>query len=377
MRLKKNIYSAFTLIELLIVMSILIIVGGMSFAAYQRMQVTIRLNEYTNTLEQDIRNIQREAMLLRKDKDEAWMYGVGIDLTGITEGGKYTAFKWCSGFKEYGDPRTTSDIPGYDSILGLARLNIEDVTTGNEETTPPPSDPCNLSYCCSEAERKCVASTPGEECSFPYNICSDTDYSEWEDSEDGEDGGEDGEDNRCKYCCSQSSCTRRVRRCPEGTSCRDINVPFSYSYCGTPYCCTSSSCFQSTEGYCPNPRMCSYSSNPGSPRIMGVTDSSACTEGQAGLRSLSGITIVGITPPKSTIQIEPSNASYILFESVTGRAFFYDNLGNLLNYDENGVLLKDAQDLVIRITPLRGGFGKKITIKYISGKITVEANRGK
>lgn len=109
-------YSAFTLIEMLLVMSILVIIGGLSFAAYQQMQVTIRLNEYTNVLEENIRRVQREAMLLKRYPGESWIYGLGIDFTkadNTETWGRYEVFKWCASDPDYGNPRSTTTIPGY------------------------------------------------------------------------------------------------------------------------------------------------------------------------------------------------------------------------------------------------------------------------
>lgn len=373
MWLKKNNYSAFTLIELLIVMSILVIIGGMSFAAYQRMQVTIRLNEYVNTLEQDIRNVQREAMLLRKDKDEAWMYGMGMDLTKIgkdQERGKYSTFKWCSGFKEYGDPRTTSDIPGYDATLGIssAQLNTSLVNSLEPIQVLPNLEPpagtvtCRKIFCCTQdgCQLSINSSCPLE------SICSDIQLKSCDK----------------RYCCTKISCVEQNDGyCSSLQTCSDIDTtpPTPTSLC----CCSISpiKCYLYTGiQKCPAgtfsfPNSCGEPLLPiDPPVVMGVSDSNRCIVGEAGLKNLSG-TIIGITPPESTIQIQPAGASYILFESVTGRAFFYDGDGKVLNYNDDGELLPNPTDLVITITPKRGGFGKKITVKYISGKVTVEANK--
>lgn len=101
---------------MLIVMSILVILGGLSFSAYQNMQVTIRLNEFTNTLEENIRRVQREAMLLKRYPGENWIYGIGIDFSKTDNPetwGDYEVFKWCAEETEYGGARTSSSIPGY------------------------------------------------------------------------------------------------------------------------------------------------------------------------------------------------------------------------------------------------------------------------
>lgn len=132
---------------MLLVMSILVILGGLSFAAYQEMQVTIRLNEYANVLEENIRRVQREAMLLRRYPGENWIYGLGIDFTKTDKSetwGHYEVFKWCAGDSEYGAPRSTTPIPGYGQGSSYAQDNgvlpvsvtegrVRCITPGEEE----------------------------------------------------------------------------------------------------------------------------------------------------------------------------------------------------------------------------------------------------
>lgn len=119
-------YSAFTLVEMLVVMIILIVIGSLSYAAYQDMHTTIRLNEYASVLEENIRRVQREAMLLKREPGEGWIYGLGIDFSKIDQEGtfgEYKVFKWCAEDQDYGGPKTISDIPGYDSSLSYGGNN--------------------------------------------------------------------------------------------------------------------------------------------------------------------------------------------------------------------------------------------------------------
>jgi type II secretory pathway pseudopilin PulG len=108
-------YTAFTLMEMLVVMGITIILGGMTFASFQGLQNTIKMNEYMLNLEQDIRGVQRASMLLERNPIENWLYGVGIDFTTMNPDGDYTTFKWCTPFENYGDITTTSKVPAFDS----------------------------------------------------------------------------------------------------------------------------------------------------------------------------------------------------------------------------------------------------------------------
>ncbi len=120
--MRKKSYSAFTLIEMLVVMGILVILGALSFSTYQDMQTTIRMNEYATVLEENIRKAQRDAMLLKRQPNEGWIYGIGITfipVRGISEAststvGGYRVFKWCAEVEDYGDGNTEAEVPGYD-----------------------------------------------------------------------------------------------------------------------------------------------------------------------------------------------------------------------------------------------------------------------
>lgn len=244
-------YRAFTLIEMLIVIAIIIILGTLSLAAYQRMQVVMRTNEYINSLEQDIRKIQRDAMLLDRKQGEGWPFGIGIDFRDMgkeTSLGSYKVFKWCSGEAEYGGRRTTSSVPGY---------------AKNESGTQ----------------------------NLPASM-------KWR----------------------------------EGDSCASF--------------------------------------------------------GETLLRL--PIRYLDLKPPKSTITVHntvvtnreggtprPTELGFVLFESVTGKAFFYDTSGKLINYQArsgNMELVGNPAHLIITVKPLRGGVGKNLTIENISGRMEIKAN---
>jgi prepilin-type N-terminal cleavage/methylation domain-containing protein len=120
--------KAYTLIEMLIVMSIMVIVLSIGITSYTAYIETTKYNQDVANLESDITAMQRASMLFKKDADDGWVYGVGIDFGGIIEGnGTYKFFKWCSGFEDYGDIRTTSKYPNYnpdtDSSWGLPITN--------------------------------------------------------------------------------------------------------------------------------------------------------------------------------------------------------------------------------------------------------------
>jgi type II secretory pathway pseudopilin PulG len=241
-------YPGYTLFELLVVISVFIVLGGMTFSAFDGLQNTIKMNEYMLTLEQDIRNVQRASMLLQRSPGEKWVYGLGIDFSKVQEDGVYYTFKWCSSFDDYGDVTTKSSIPGYypGYIIGSA---------------PVPSMPAGF-----------------------------------------------------------------------------VNAKLPIPVGGAL-----------------------------------ISNRSYCEEGGV-LRTLPGYDRT-IRLPKSNIAVigKVKEVRYILFESVSGRAFFYDILGNLLNYElTTGEIVSDQddrEDFLIQVDPIGSGSTRKLSVKNLSGRI--------
>lgn len=231
--------------ELLVVMSIIIILGGLSFSSFGGLQNTIKMNEYVLTLEQDIRSVQRASMLLQRDPNEKWLYGIGIDFGNMGDSGTYTVFKWCSPFNNYGDVMTKSNLPNYKPGTDLG------VNVGSELNGYMP------------------------------NI---------------------------------------------------LNIPLS--------------------------NMCEISATSSNLRTVAGYDKSTITP-------ISTITISSIDGDE--------NPRYVVFESVSGRTFFYNKNGKLLNYDAKGKQVASPGDFVITIVPESDINTRVITIKHLSGKISTES----
>ena len=128
-----NKYTAYTLVEMLVVMGIAMILMGMTFTSFSGLQDTVKMNEYMLNMEQDIRAVQRASMLLERNTEENWLYGLGIDFSQLDPEGKYTTFKWCNPFPDYGDETTRSKVPGYkkgDLTLEGAKLPKGSIDSG-------------------------------------------------------------------------------------------------------------------------------------------------------------------------------------------------------------------------------------------------------
>jgi type II secretory pathway pseudopilin PulG len=116
-------YPAFTLLEMLLVISILTTFGTLTASAFSGLQSAVRMDQETEDIGQDIRNLQRASILLERNSNEKWLYGLGIDFSKYEETGEYTYFKWCSQYDEYGNKQTRSEIPGYDEDNALSETN--------------------------------------------------------------------------------------------------------------------------------------------------------------------------------------------------------------------------------------------------------------
>jgi len=60
-----------------------------------------------------------------------------------------------------------------------------------------------------------------------------------------------------------------------------------------------------------------------------------------------------------------------LFESISGRAFFYASNGLLLNYNSDGTIVDNPQPLVITLEVPNYQYKKQIVISPVSGRVVV------
>jgi type II secretory pathway pseudopilin PulG len=232
--------------ELLVVLIIFGILGGMTFSAFGGLQNTVKMNEYVLTLEQDVRSVQRSAMLLQRNSGERWLYGLGIDFGEMGDSGEYTVFKWCSPFNDYGDILTKSNLPGYNPSSQL------------------------------------VLGSPLS--------------------------GFTGERN----------------------------------------------------GYM---------------NVVNSIENNCSAENSSSLSTLAGYDKSTKTPKAniSRTSIDGDiNPRYVIFESVSGRAFFYNSDGALLNYTSDGKLDSNPEPFIITIVPESNVSSRTLTIDNLSGKVSTE-----
>ncbi len=137
-RTKKKLLG-FTLIEMLIVMTIFIILFGITISAFSGLRNTILMNETVESIKRNFRWTQRSALLLKRSEGEGWVYGIGIDLTEYYQATidadqlrSYKIFKWCAPCTEYnGCPGASSEIPGdAGAILEDTKLPADTDNTG-------------------------------------------------------------------------------------------------------------------------------------------------------------------------------------------------------------------------------------------------------
>lgn len=124
-------YSSYSLLEMLVVMSIIIVIMGIGFGTFSGLNSAISLSESIATLRQDIKNTQRSAMFVERSSTERWLFGLGIDFSRIEIDGSYRMFKWCSQFPEYGDILTASQFPNYNPNNNISLVNGNLVLTSS------------------------------------------------------------------------------------------------------------------------------------------------------------------------------------------------------------------------------------------------------
>ena len=121
--LEKKI-PGFTLLEMLIVLSIIVILGAIGTGGLLEFRETMLIKENIEIIKQDVILAQQKAMLLEKNADEGWVFGIGIDFSKISNG-EYTMFKWCSPYSDFedGGEVTRSSLLAFNSGLNVGHYD--------------------------------------------------------------------------------------------------------------------------------------------------------------------------------------------------------------------------------------------------------------
>lgn len=99
-------FKGFTLVEVLIVMSIFIILTVVGFNGFLSIRETFIAKENVELIIQDIESTRLKAMNMEVGRDPSWIYGFGIDFENVLSTSSeedYIFFKWCSPVSNYGD----------------------------------------------------------------------------------------------------------------------------------------------------------------------------------------------------------------------------------------------------------------------------------
>ncbi len=314
-------YKAFTFLELIIVMTIMLILATISVTAYRSLVDSFSINEVTLSVAQDMRAIQRSSMLLDRDEEERWLHGIGIDFSNIENDGEYRVFKWCSEFEFFDSKETklNSELPAFEAGIPATL------------TDSPIVDSCRRRN------------------AYSVLSCEQGVLDEYSDS-------------WAEECNNlRESCIANIDCEGEPPECYDDEV----ENCNDSY-----------------PSNCSLDIlNPDLAddlRADRDNDLSLCLDEPIDARV---ITKTKRFPDYDNLDFELNgDVVYIIFESVSGKAFFYDEFGEILNYTFSGgnIVFNDRPDIRrfrLDISPWRPTSelpARTIVASPVSGRIYFE-----
>lgn len=139
---RKRVYRAFTLIEVLTVLGILIIITAVGINGFLTIRETFIAKENVELIIQDIKSAKLKAMNMSKGEESNWIYGFGIDFRDFMDNEDYHFFKWCAPVSEFGELYSHNETD-YDLTKGV----IPSFYTGFELSAlvnPTPPNLCNV-----------------------------------------------------------------------------------------------------------------------------------------------------------------------------------------------------------------------------------------
>lgn len=134
--------KAFTLVEMLIVMAIIMLLVGLGFISVAGTRDVYLRQNFLTLMEDDIRYAQRSAMFLERGEYENWVYGVGIDFSALDSENSstvgYTMIKWCSPDKnfDYTNKQHMGELPAFDSSQEFSLENGGQFPSSYQKVAP-------------------------------------------------------------------------------------------------------------------------------------------------------------------------------------------------------------------------------------------------
>ncbi len=130
---RKSRIDAYSLVEMLVVIAIFVVFGAMGVGGFVGFRETMLVRENVEIIKQDILLAQEQATLVKRDIEDNWLYGVGIDFSGMTtEGVTYSMIKWCSPFTDFGNSITRSKLLGWDASAEIGDT-VTEISLGDSE----------------------------------------------------------------------------------------------------------------------------------------------------------------------------------------------------------------------------------------------------
>ena len=120
--------DGFTLVELLLVMSIISMLLLMGVGGFISMRNTQQLEQYSQTVFSEVRNQHRSSLLYNRELGETWVWGNIVDVTGMTSGEnppEVRIYKYCA--LAFGDFET---YPKEGTPLPVEASNKDDSGSG-------------------------------------------------------------------------------------------------------------------------------------------------------------------------------------------------------------------------------------------------------
>ena len=329
---------------MLLVMAILVVFGSFGVGGFIGFRETMFVRENVEIIKQDILLAQEQATLVKRDWSDNWLYGVGIDFSGITgEGTTYNMIKWCSPFSDFGNTITRSKLLGWDPSTDIGTTVTKAVLGASDENLYallPCNDTCTSCY----QSFDCTWSQ------YLYGCCTCSPYTSTSCVQD-------------SVCCEQVVTQQCVNYdvidcCSLDGECDSLEASCNPAY---PSCCELSPSDEACDSELP-PVDDPPTEDPGTTYATAFINGYLPADSDTYTTSciLGTTSIVEFKGEAADRFVDAGNVSligyndeypiqYLVFEAVTGKAFLYDSAGRPVNYNSSGGILSYDGDKVLDI----------------------------